>query len=130
MVEPLTADQNFTASLYQRQKHQKHTVEDERHGIQGVFAHADYDKYRHYIINTHASGAVEVRGHSKSFVWFAGEHTGVTFVHGVPTAQCDGVKLVLADNALKIHPYPTGSSFVAERCTVCDRPVATQYPHT
>lgn len=126
-VDPIT---DFTGSVgsYKFDKYFKHTsLPVSASSVISVFDQTDYDTYRDYIISTAISGSVEIDDKGRTnLIWFAKKPTGQATQLGQPNQSTDGVKLVLHDNPLKIHAFPTGSSgFSSAKCDGCGDPVTT-----
>jgi len=87
----------------------------------------DAPKYKDYIINTVASGCVEIDDRGRiDILWVAGKKTGFTFKNLIIQYPDDAVKVVHHDNVTKIHPYPTGSqSWIMQKCELCGKPVVS-----
>jgi len=119
--------ENFSATenTYKLEKFIKHTIPPDCSGTISIFDEPNCEKYKNYIVNTMASGCVEIDEQGrKNIVWMAGKETGFTFVDGELKGPTDGVKVVLPDNPQKLHAYPTGScSLRTEKCKICGEPV-------
>jgi hypothetical protein len=127
LLTPVDPIANFTGSVDTLQKFYKHTVPPSSGSIISIFDQPDYENYKNYIVNTWASGSVELDDQGRiNIVWFAGCQTGLTFNNGILQGSADGVKLVLHNNPARIHAYPTGSvEFVNRCCTWCGRLIAS-----
>ena len=115
-------DYKPTGSTYQFDKYYKHTVPSKNSKITSIFN--DEKKYKSYLINTLASGGIIMSDGSIAVVWIAGEKTGFTIADGKFQCNCDSVKVVLHDDELEIHGYPTGSAKIStETCLRCGNPI-------
>lgn len=113
-------------TAYQVQKFVKHTrplwVIS---GVNSVFANPSTAAYANYIVHSAASGSVALdRWGQPTFVWYAGQTIGATYVNGVYRFPNDAVKLVLPYNAQKMHAYSVSTTgYSALMCTKCTRPI-------
>jgi len=103
---PLTA--NLTGSQYQVGKFFKHTVSSITSDYISVFNSKDYDAYKNYVINTAASGSVQIDVKGRiNVIFYAGQQTGYSVKDGnVIYPQLEGVKLVKTDARDEMHCYP------------------------
>jgi len=114
---------DLTGSNYQVGKFFKHTSPDPAIPVQTVLNLPDYDDYKDLMINTAASGSVEVdqQGRRNLILW-VGHQTGLLYEAGVLKAPVDAFKLVIPGDASKIHGYPTGSvGFAVSTCHDCGK---------
>lgn len=129
-IDCLNTQNNFSGSVgsYLFGKFIKHTQANQyTNGIVSIFDRSDYDNYKNYIIDSYSSGSVEVDARNRvNIIWFANKPTGYTLNNGQTSHINDGVKLVLHNDANKIHAYPTGSfGFLHGNCSNCGQPVVT-----
>lgn len=114
---------NFTGSSEQLEKFIKHTSPTQSYDINSIFNDKSYDNYRDYIVNTLASGSVEIDNQNrKNIIYCAGKNIGFTNISGSIQIPTDAVKVVLYQNDYKVHSYPTGSAgFVNVLCDNCGK---------
>jgi len=114
---------NFTGSSEQLRKFIKHTTPTQSYDINSIFNDKTYSNYKDYIVNTLASGSVEIDDKNrKNIVYCAGKNIGFTYISGSIQIPTDAVKVVLYHNSYKIHSYPTGSAgFVNNVCDNCGK---------
>ncbi len=112
---------DFTGSAYLLNKFVKHTIPPTQSGLISIFLDDGYSSYSDYIVNSIASGSVEIDSKSrKNIVWYANKDIGVTFKDGVVQESGSVVKVVLHDNTNKIHAFPIGSQSIAtSKCSRC-----------
>lgn len=112
---------NPTGSTYQLEKFIKHTIPPTVSGNISVFDITEHKKYKDYIVNTLASGSVEIDDHGRTnIVWFAGQTTGWEYKDGEFQCEDDAVKVVLHDDEIRIHGFPTGSARISPKtCMNC-----------
>ncbi len=86
-----------------------------------VFDDSTYDAYANYSVDTAVSGSVEIDdANRRNIVWVASKQVGQLFVGGVLQGGVDAVKLVLLQDATKVHTYPTSSADIhASSCADC-----------
>ncbi|MGC9307906.1 MAG: hypothetical protein ACP5FL_03920 [Thermoplasmatota archaeon] len=122
---PVDPERCFSSNSYQVDKYMKHTVPPSCSGMVSIFDDPDFQQYRDYIINTAASGCVEIDNKGRTnMVWYAGRENGFLFVDGELVSPTDAVKLVLREDEDKIHAFPTGSAEIStKRCALCGSPV-------
>jgi hypothetical protein len=124
-INNLNHELNFTGSAYQIDKFIKHTIHQKKKGVVSIFAEPHYENYKKYILDTAASGSVEILDNGKiNYVFYAGEKTGFNFKNGNFEHPTNSIKVVLPNDLSKIHAYPT-SSYVAIicNCEKCGKPV-------
>jgi hypothetical protein len=116
---------SLTGTQYQLDKYIKHTRPTANYRINSIFDASSIQAYSGFIINTSASGCVERDDYGRmNMVWVAGSPVGKTIQNGLPILQNDAVKVVLPENAERMHAFPTGSSDLQIRyCIVCGKPV-------
>ena len=112
---------NLTGSDFQLSKYLKHTIPNTQNGLLSTFDSGSYAHYRSYVVNTMASGSVEIdHNNNTNVVWYAGKETGVSYLNGNVISSPDTVKVVLSHDDEKIHAYPTCSNDIKqETCENC-----------
>jgi len=120
------AASNLTRSVEQLKSFIRHTVPTRPYQINSVFDDPGFQKYSQYIVNSAASGCLEIDHRGRhNYVWIAGETVGATYSNGSFVTSCDAVKLVLPYDDQRVHAYPTASGDLSSRtCADCGRPVA------
>ena len=119
---------NYTGSLCTYEKYWKHTNSTASYDIVSKFDSRDYNSYKGYIVNTQASGSLEIDDHNRrNIVWAAGKRTGLTFDNrNRLIVPADAVKVVLYWDQNKVHAFPTQSSgFNTGICEYCGKPLIT-----
>jgi hypothetical protein len=118
---------NLTGSVYQVEKFIKHTQPSTGSLPVGVFLDPSYSAYAGFVVNSMASGSAEVDSSGRTnIVWYAGRQVGWTWQNGVPVLPNDAVKLVLAYDPIRIHPYSVSSApWATATCSVCRALVLT-----
>ena len=113
-------------SAYQLDKFIKHTV-PLIHPSASVFNGTSTGEYADYVVNTAASGSVEVDALGRrNFIWLAGHPTGFSYMNGILVGPTDGVKVVLSSEATRVHAFPVKSSdLVTGTCASCGGLVST-----
>lgn len=123
---PVEADKlNLTGSQYQLSKFIKHTSPTNLAGVVSVFDDPSYEQYKSSTVNGSTSGSLERDDKGRiNLVWYAGQNNGITYRDGKFLTTTDTVKVVLANNQLKIHTFSV-DSFVYEtkRCGICGRDI-------
>ena len=117
---------NYTGSADKLKKFIKHTNPTGSFDIVSTFDQKDYNSYKDYIVNTQASGSLEINDQNKrNIVWVAGKNTGLTFDNrNNLIIPADAVKVVLYLDQNKIHAFPTQSSgFQTAICELCGKPL-------
>jgi len=124
-INPSDPETCFSGTSYQVEKYIKHTVPPSCSGTVSIFEDPDFQQYRDYIINTAASGCVEIDNKGRTnMVWYAGRETGFTFKDGGLVSPADAVKLVLHEDKDKIHAFPTDSAEISTKnCGLCGSPI-------
>jgi len=114
-------DFNPTGSTYQLEKFVKHTLPPTASGTISVFNQDENKKFKDYLVNTLVSGSLEIDKKGRTnIVWIAGENTGFKYQDGEFQCNTDAVKVVLHNDELKIHGYPTGSAELTTKiCEIC-----------
>lgn len=114
-------------SSKQTEKFVKHTMEGagSTYDVNSVFASGSTQQYMDWVINSAASGAVEMDDEGRqNFIWYAGEQTGARYRDGKFDVTTDMVKLVKPWDEDEIHAYPVSSTGYQEaRCDRCGRPI-------
>lgn len=120
---------NLTGSTYTLGKFIKHTIPPTLSGnpIVSVFNNDDYPTYSSYVVNAMESGITEVDSLGrKNIIWYAGMDVGVLYSGSTFTASTDTIKVVLAHDSLKVHPFSVPSGpLLAETCADCGRLIIT-----
>lgn len=118
-----TEHMNFTGSSYTLEKFLKHVPPSTYSGSLpvSVFNTPDYDTYKGYMVDTYASGSTMVDSHGRTnHIFYVGKTIGVRLKDGVPVADADTVKLVLAHSEATIHGFPISSDSL--KTAVCSTP--------
>jgi len=113
-------------SQYQLDKFIKHAV-PLTHPSASVFNITRTGPYANYVVDTAASGAVELDAHGRrNFIWLAGHPTGFSYMDGVLIGPTDGVKVVLSSDETRVHAFPVkAGDLVTRKCTHCHGLVST-----
>ena len=113
-------------SQYQLDKFMKHTLPPS-HPFSSVFNSTSTGDYADYVVNTAASGAVEIDARGRrNIIWVAGRPTGFAYSGGALVGPTDGVKVVLSSEATKVHAFPVDMTTLAtQKCESCGGPVST-----
>jgi hypothetical protein len=116
---------SLTGTQYQLEKFIKHTAPITLSGIVSVFDDPRYIQYKHYTVNTSASGSVEIDNQGRTnIVWYAGNNIGVTYQNGLFVTTTDTVKVVFNDNEFKIHAFSVDSfKYEKKKCENCGRDI-------
>lgn len=71
------------------------------------------------------SGLLEIDDFGrKNFIWYAGEITGAEYRNGIYVAPTNGVKIVLPENATRLHAYPIlAQPKIINHCLNCGAPL-------
>jgi len=120
-------DFNPTGNDYQMDKFFKHTIPPTINPrLITVFDLSQNKSYKSYIVNTLASGCIEIEDEGEiNIVWLAGKTTGWKYIDCVFQCDVDAVKVVLHNNNVNIHAYPTGSvSLSSQTCVCCGANIA------
>lgn len=118
--------QNLSGSDYQLDKFLKHTAPSTVYpGVNSIFDNPTYDSYKDFIVTTLASGSVQIDDYGRTnMVWYAGSGIGATYEDGAFTTHTDSVKVVLHDDELKIHAFPTASNVLESKtCLSCGKEI-------
>jgi hypothetical protein len=111
---------NLTGEQCQLEKFIKHTAPTGTYKVNSVFSDPSYQKYADYIVNTSASGYLEIDDKQrKNLVWFASEKAGTKYVNGVFKCDQSGVKVVHHDDGLKIHAFAYEVNLGSKTCAKC-----------
>ena len=110
---------------YQLDKFTKHTQPACRPGVNSLFFDLATVSYANYLTTTLASGSATLDYWGKpSFVWYARENLGWTYVNNVFRCPSDAVKVVLPYEKDRIHAYPVpAGDYAAIRCAKCGKPI-------
>jgi hypothetical protein len=123
----LSVDPNaLLAKSYQLEKFIKHHATPTWvTGVNSLFSDPATVTYANYVTTTVASGSVAVDNSGKpSFIWYAAKTVGFTYVNGVYRCPSDAVRVVLPNEATRIHAYPVpAGDYAAVRCANCDKPI-------
>jgi hypothetical protein len=123
-LQNINSELNFTGSSYQLRKFIKHTIPSESQEYYTVFNSQEYDEYRDGVINTMASGSVEILNGKKNVVLAAGKTIGIAYNNAQIQYPVDAFKLVLYEDVNKMHLYPSGSAgFVTTNCEHCGKSI-------
>jgi len=117
----------FLQSSYQLQKFMKHTIPSTGYDVASVFNDPSTQTYANYIVNTFASGCVEIDDRNRrNIIWVAGKTVGMKFEKGDPVLPEDAVKLVLSTDPQRVHAYPVSSTTLSTGfCSKCDGAIST-----
>lgn len=117
----------FLQSSYQLQKFMKHTIPSTVHDVASVFNDPSTQTYANYIVNTFASGCIEIDDRNRlNVMWVAGKQVGMKLEKGVPVLPADAVKLVLSTDPQKVHAYPVSSTTLSTGfCFKCGGAIST-----
>ena len=113
-------------SPYPLDKFIKHTL-PLSHPFASVFNSTITGDYANYVVDTAASGAVELDAQGRqNFVWLAGYPTGFRYKDGALVGPTDGVKVVLSSDPTKVHAFPVkAAKLVTRLCASCGGLVST-----
>lgn len=108
-------------------KYLKHTLPPIRlAGVHSVFNDTSESRYLQFVINTSASGCLEIDEYGrKSQIYAVGERIGCTFVNGELYRPDDAVRLVLPWDADRMHAFSTSGSVIPRLCLRCGNPIVT-----
>ena len=111
---------------YQLGKFIKHTFPTEFTKIHSIFSDPSVSKYLQYVVNTSASGCVEIDGYNRtSLIFAAGETTGFTYVNGTMYRPDNAVRLVYPLDDCRMHAFSTSGSVIPRFCLRCGAPIIT-----
>lgn len=113
----------LTETEYQLCKIIKHTAPLKSYQLNSVFDDPTIKVYREYMVNTSASGYLEIDDLGrKNLIWFAGSRAGAEYRNDVFVAPDDGIKLVCPENEAKAHAFPiAGSPHLCITCASCGK---------
>jgi hypothetical protein len=116
---------DLTGTQYQLAKFIKHTIPTGNYPVNSIFNDRTIQAYHGYIVNTSASGCLEVDDMGrKNMVWVAGKTVGGTIQHNLAVTPNDAVKVVLPENASALHAFPTASSSLrVQTCRACGKQI-------
>lgn len=115
---------NLIGTEYKLEKFVKHNFPTEFEEIHSIFKEPNLLKYSQYVINTSASGCLEIDDHGrKNLIFVAGETTGYTLVNGEIFRPDDAVRLVFYKDTNKIHAFSTSGSVIPKLCSRCGCPI-------
>jgi hypothetical protein len=123
-IAPIDASvPSLTGSQYQLKKFIKHTAPEKYDGLISIFFSDEYAKYRDFSISGSLSGNLEIDTLGRrNLVWYAGRDIGFTYQDGIYQVPNDAVKVVLPEDAGKIHAYPVNYELqYFEKCRECER---------
>lgn len=84
------------------------------------------EKYLQYVINTSASGCIEVDDYGRTNLIFAmGETTGYTFIGGELSRPDDAIRLACPLNENRMHAFTTSGSVIPRFCQRCGEPIVS-----
>lgn len=96
---------------YKLGKYIKHTMPTSRAGTVTVFDAPSSANYQDYIVTAVASGFLEVDAAGRTnIIWVGSYQTGVQWCGGKFVGPTHGVKVVLFNDANKVHAYPPDTS--------------------
>lgn len=112
---------NLTGNTYLLTKFRKHTISPTQSGLISVFSDPTYSGYSQYISSALASGSTEFDWYGrKNIIWYPGYDIGVKYQNQVPIGPTNVVKVVLSNNAVKIHGFPVDmASIISGTCVNC-----------
>lgn len=118
-----TLPDNPLATQYQLGKYLKHTIPDPTDKLQSIFATASPRRYKDYIVDTLAAGAVEQDARGRlNIILAAGWEMGVRFEYGQPVAPQDAIKVVLSSEDGRVHSFTVESGPIrGATCPDCGR---------
>jgi hypothetical protein len=110
---------------YQLEKFIKHTDPSSCPGKKSVFTDPSTVAYWDHIDLAVSSGYVEVDSFNRTNICWVGSGTnGTTYRDGLFYQPTNSVKVVLHDNALKIHAFPYAALGIhANSCANCGMPI-------
>jgi hypothetical protein len=119
LPEPLTGTQ------YQLEKYLKHTAPTTTYDFNTVFTAPSSYTYNDFIVSTVSSGHVEIDDRNRlNLVLVASAQTGIALQTGKFVGPTEAVKVVLHDNAAKIHGFPISlASLMVGCCKACSRAI-------
>jgi hypothetical protein len=111
------------ATQYQLRKYTKHTVPDPTDQLQSIFATGSPHRYKDYIVDTLAAGAVELDARGRTnIILAAGKEVGFRFEYGQLVAPQDAIKVVLSSEDGRVHSFTVESEpFRGATCPDCGR---------
>jgi len=115
---------DFTGSIdsYLHKKFKKHTeTSSVNDGVITVFHQNDYDSYSNYLVDTAASGSVEIDNQNRVNILLIGrESVGRLEIDGIYQGNVGACKLVLHTKPEYVHGFPTSSADLHSKiCTSC-----------
>jgi hypothetical protein len=118
---------SLTGTACQWEKFLKHTLPDPQFNYQSVFADPSTGAYGKLIVNSAASGAVELDDlNRRNIIWYAGKTIGAGFKNGVADLPTDTTKVVLSSETGRIHGFSISSTEVrTQACGTCGKPILT-----
>lgn len=103
------------------EKYLKHTLPPTRlEGVHSVFNVLSESRYLQFVINTSASGCLEIDEYGrKNLIYAVGETIGFTFVNGAGYRPDNAVRLVLPLDENKRHAFSTSGFVISRLCPRC-----------
>jgi hypothetical protein len=116
---------NATGTDYQLRKFIKHTMPTDFADKLSIFNTPEYQPYLDYTVSGAASGCAQIDQQNRTnIIWYAGRHTGMTFVDGKYFCPDDSVKVVLHHDLSSIHAFPANYELeYIGRCEACGSPI-------
>jgi hypothetical protein len=105
----------------------KHIVPDPLLPVVSVFESTHAERYEQYVVDTAASGLVEIDGAGRrNLVWLAGHRVGFRYEQGTLVGPQDAVKVVLSSDPGKIHAFPvSAAALTTVLCARCKGLIST-----
>ena len=116
---------SLTGTFYQLEKYIKHTAPTGTYPLNSIFVDPTYNAYSGYIVTGTMSGLLEIDNYGrKNYIWYAGEITGAEYRNGIYVAPTNGVKVVLPEDATRLHAFPIlAQPNVVNYCLNCGAPL-------
>jgi hypothetical protein len=118
---------SLSGGSYMLSKYMKHTAPapDPKERKQSIFNDRTYQAYEKYVVNTAASGFLEINDSGqKNVIWLAGSTLGIYYENGNYVAPTDGVKLVFPENDTRLHAFSISASpGQVVYCATCGRSI-------
>ena len=119
-----TASENLTGNKYKLEKFVKHNYPTKIEKIHSIFADPSMSKYSEYVVNTSASGCLEIDDKGRmNLIFAAGEVTGYTFVNGTLYRPDNAIRLVFYQDQENIHAFSTSGSVIPQVCSKCGKQI-------
>jgi hypothetical protein len=115
---------SLLSTQYQQGKVAKHTGNPAAYNLTSLFTDKSLAAYEGYFVSASASGTLEIDSAGrKNLVVYAGPKAGALFISGSFQLDQDSIKIVLFDDAGRVHAFPTGSSGTGSaQCSSCGNP--------